>query len=227
VGNRAFGERLAEFAPPEHLRAAVEILLLAPSPPLLFMGEEWGATTRFPFFCDFQGELRQAVTEGRRQEFARFDRFRDPKAREAIPDACAPATFLSAKLRWEDIPGEPHPSSPFARGRRGGGEEVNSMKWLSLYRKLLRLRRVVLIPRLTSLAAGGATYALITPGGLHVRWPLTDDSLYELFANLGDAPIDHVEFPAHRPLYASPGLSLAAGVLPPWTVAWFLESGVD
>ena len=253
VGNRALGKRLAEIAPPERLRAAVEILMLSPSLPLLFMGEEWGATQRFPFFCDFQGELRQAVTEGRRQEFARFDRFRGPKAREAIPDACAEATFLSAKLRWEDVEGALNKSAlpPLPPGE-GGGEGVNSMtypltltlsqrerglnqsflkdpgyqEWLSFYRELLRLRREALIPRLANLRPGGATYSLIAPSGLHVRWPLTDGSHYELFANLGDTPIGPIEFPARSPLYASPGLNVANAALPPWTVAWFLGSGV-
>src|SRR5262249_21648131 len=66
VGNRAFGERIGELAAPAPLRAALEMLLLAPSPPLLFMGEEFGATSPFLFFCDFKGALAAAVTEGRR-----------------------------------------------------------------------------------------------------------------------------------------------------------------
>jgi 1,4-alpha-glucan branching enzyme len=48
------------------------IVLLSPSPPLLFMGEEFGADTPFLFFCDFGPELAAAVTQGRRREFARF-----------------------------------------------------------------------------------------------------------------------------------------------------------
>src|SRR5262249_57436183 len=76
VGNRALGDRLAALAPPLALRTAMAVLLLAPSPPLLFMGEEWGATTPFPFFCDLGPALAPLVREGRRREFAHDPAFR-------------------------------------------------------------------------------------------------------------------------------------------------------
>ena len=71
VGNRAFGERLTQLIEPRSHGAAAVIVLLAPSPPLVFMGEEFGATTPL-FFCDLGDELSAAVREGRRKEFARF-----------------------------------------------------------------------------------------------------------------------------------------------------------
>ena len=74
IGNRAFGERITQLADPRAVRAASAILLLAPSPPLLFMGEEFGAQSPFLFFCDFEKDLAQAVTAGRRNEFAHFTR---------------------------------------------------------------------------------------------------------------------------------------------------------
>jgi hypothetical protein len=85
IGNRAFGDRILDIADPQALRAAVSILLLAPAPPLLFMGEEFGAKTPFLFFCDFEGDLAKAVTEGRRNEFARFVRFSSEETRSQIP----------------------------------------------------------------------------------------------------------------------------------------------
>ena len=57
IGNRALGDRLEWSASQMAIDAALAITLLAPMPPLLFMGEEWGARTPFPFFCDFDGEL--------------------------------------------------------------------------------------------------------------------------------------------------------------------------
>ena len=66
IGNRALGERLSVLAPPAALEAALAVTLLAPAPPLMFMGEEWGARRPFPFFCDFKGDLADAVREGRR-----------------------------------------------------------------------------------------------------------------------------------------------------------------
>ena len=59
VGNRAFGERIDRLASPEALRAVTAVLLLAPSPPLLFMGEEFAAPEPFLFFCDFGDDLAQ------------------------------------------------------------------------------------------------------------------------------------------------------------------------
>ena len=85
VGNRAHGERLVSLSQESALRCLSAILLLAPSPPLLFMGEEWGCRQPFLFFCDFHDELAKAVREGRRKEFARFPEFRDPAARARHP----------------------------------------------------------------------------------------------------------------------------------------------
>ena len=53
---------------------------------MLFMGEEWASARPFQFFCDFEGELAQAVRDGRRREFAKFPAFADPDVRDRIPD---------------------------------------------------------------------------------------------------------------------------------------------
>ena len=103
IGNRAFGERLSAIATPEAMRAIAAIYLLLPQMPMLFMGEEWGAPQPFPFFCDFEGELADAVREGRRAEFARFPEFQDPEQRDRIPDPQAESTFASAKLDWTAV----------------------------------------------------------------------------------------------------------------------------
>ncbi len=102
VGNRALGERIASLADPAALRLVTATLLLSPSVPLLFMGEEFAASTPFLYFCDFAGELADAVREGRRREFSAFARFRDPAARERIPDPGAEETFAASKLKWEE-----------------------------------------------------------------------------------------------------------------------------
>src|SRR5262249_175864 len=92
VGNRPFGDRISILASPQAVRAAMEILLLAPSPPLLFMGEEFGATSPFLFFCDFQGDLARAVTGGRRNEFSAFEKFKSPGLHDQIPHPNAEST---------------------------------------------------------------------------------------------------------------------------------------
>ncbi|MGD8875115.1 MAG: malto-oligosyltrehalose trehalohydrolase, partial [Gammaproteobacteria bacterium] len=100
VGNRACGERITLLADAARIRAATVLLLLAPAPPLLFMGEEWGCTQPFLFFCDFGPELAEQVVAGRRQEFAQFPQFSDPAARRRIPDPLDSATFRQSVLDW-------------------------------------------------------------------------------------------------------------------------------
>lgn len=205
VGNRAFGERLTRLASPEAVRAATVILLLAPSPPLLFMGQEWGAEEPFPFFCDFGPELAVAVTEGRRREFERFPAFRDPEALRRIPDPNDPRTFESAVLRWQ------------AR------EALAHREWLALHRELLALRAREVTPRLAGSEGGCARYTPYAERALGVAWTLGDGSTLTLLANLDDRALPAVIAPPPgRLLYASS--APAAGVLAAWSAAWYLET---
>jgi maltooligosyltrehalose trehalohydrolase len=95
VGNRAFGERLLTLSEERIVRSLTAIQLLAPAPPLLFMGEEWGCRQPFLFFCDFDGELGEAVRNGRREEFKRFAAFKGE-----VPDPLAEGTFRQCVLDW-------------------------------------------------------------------------------------------------------------------------------
>ncbi len=99
IGNRARGDRLAALVGPNGQRLAACLLLLSPHLPLIFMGEEYGETNPFPFFCSFESaELAEAVRKGRREEFAAFG------WRDDVPDPQAEETFRSAVLswRWDD-----------------------------------------------------------------------------------------------------------------------------
>src|SRR5262249_26051331 len=137
VGNRALGERLETFAPPDALRVVQAAMLLAPSIPMLFMGEEFRATTPFLYFCDFDCGLAPAVRDGRRGEFAAFERF--GVARESIPDPNDLETFLASKLRWAQVDQPAH---------------RETLEW---HRTLLELRRDRIVPHLAG-TARGATY---------------------------------------------------------------------
>ena len=119
IGNRALGERLSRVAAPEAIQACQAILLLSPQVPLLFMGEEWAASTRFLYFADFQGDLAQAVRDGRRREFAAFfDQV------EEIPDPLDETTFIRSRLDWQELDHPEHAaclarnSTPPAAARR-------------------------------------------------------------------------------------------------------------
>src|SRR5262249_42030338 len=75
VGNRAFGDRLNQQIDRAAFRAASAVLLTAAQTPLLFMGQEWAASTPFLYFTDHDEDLGKIVTEGRRREFRHFVAF--------------------------------------------------------------------------------------------------------------------------------------------------------
>ncbi len=208
VGNRAFGERLCSIASEQALRAATTTLLLAPAPPLLFMGEEFAAATPFPFFCDFGPKLAAAVTAGRRREFARFARFSDPQAQAQIPDPNDASTFLSSKLDWSCLRAAPHD------------------RWLAFYRELLLVRRQQIWPHLGVIAGHAGSFSTLTDSALTAHWRLGDGSRLTVFANLSEADVQLARVPSGKPLYLSPpgAVSTVAGAtLPAWTAAWYLE----
>ena len=119
VGNRAQGERTSHLLCVDRLRIAATLLLTVPFVPLLFQGEEWGASTPFLYFTDFRDPaLGRAVYEGRCRESAIFG-----WKREDIPDPQARDSFVRSKLNWEELEREPHASL------------------LAWYRSLIQLRR--------------------------------------------------------------------------------------
>lgn len=120
VGNRAFGDRLSAAISSDLYRAASALLLLSPYTPLLFMGQEFAASSPFLYFTDHSPELGRLVTEGRRAEFQSFAAFRDPLARDRIPDPQSAETFEASKLDWR---------------------QVDDSSVLRLYQECLRLRR--------------------------------------------------------------------------------------
>ena len=209
IGNRAFGDRIINIADCRAVRAATAILLLAPSPPLLFMGEEFGAETPFLFFCDFEKDLATAVTDGRRNEFSHFAEFADPAKRERIPDPNAVRTFEASRLDWSVI------------------VEARHEEWLRFYRALLKLRRQHVVPRLSMTCAVNANYEGKGRRGLRVCWKFPDDSELILMANLGLDPLSGPTPPVSQVIYASEDVvasTLNAGTLPPWSVMWFLRT---
>jgi maltooligosyltrehalose trehalohydrolase len=104
VGNRARGERTSHLISTARLEVGAALVLTAPFVPMLFQGEEWGATTPFLYFTDHADPaLGQAVREGRQREFAAFGW--DPAD---IPDPQSADTFVRSKLDWREVDREPH-----------------------------------------------------------------------------------------------------------------------
>jgi maltooligosyltrehalose trehalohydrolase len=166
IGNRAFGERLTTLADPHALRAAMALLLLAPHIPLLFMGEEFGATQPFLYFTShLTPELADAVRDGRRQEFARFSAFQDPNKRARIPDPNAEQSFGASIPVLDDA------HAPYWR------------RWV---KSLLDARREYLVPRLDGAFALEAD--AVGPKAIVARWQMGDGRVLMLAANLdGDS----------------------------------------
>jgi len=102
VGNRAFGRRFHHLAGVAEHKAASALLLLLPYTPMLFMGQEFAASSRFYYFTDHPAELGRAVTEGRRQEFASFAPFDGEERQSLLPDPQDIETFLATKLKLEE-----------------------------------------------------------------------------------------------------------------------------
>jgi maltooligosyltrehalose trehalohydrolase len=100
VGNRAAGERLSQLLPKNLLKVAAALVLTGPFVPMLFMGEEWGATTPWQYFTDHEdAALAEAVRKGRREEFRAF-------GWDDVPDPQDPETFRRSVLRWEEAQGD-------------------------------------------------------------------------------------------------------------------------
>jgi len=166
IGNRAFGERLIHLVGPEMSAGLAALLLFLPMTPLLFMGEEWGASSPFLYFTDHEPELGRLVSEGRRREFKAFPAFATQDMAALIPDPQAEGTFLRSKLSWDEREREPHASL------------------LALYQRLIRFRKTDPV-----LATGprASLEAMAEGELLQVRRSHGSEARL-LFLNLGAAP---------------------------------------
>jgi maltooligosyltrehalose trehalohydrolase len=194
IGNRALGDRLESLAEDEAMGAALAITLLAPMIPMLFMGDEWGSTAPFPFFCDFQGDLADAVRNGRRKEFAGAY----AKYGNEIPDPLDEATVRSAVPDWNarDLP-KPH--------RR-----------LALVRDLLSIRRREIVPRLAGARFGDASVE--SDGLLSAGWRMGDGTSLQLRANLSNQIIDFRTRMTGTKIWGGD----LSDVISPWAVYWHI-----
>jgi maltooligosyltrehalose trehalohydrolase len=104
IGNRAQGDRLSHLASLPKAKIAAALVLTSPFVPMLFQGEEFGASSPFQYFTHHENpELARSVSEGRRNEFKAFGWTPDQ-----VPDPQDQETFLRSKLKWDEISQEPH-----------------------------------------------------------------------------------------------------------------------
>ena len=208
IGNRALGERLHRIANPRRLQTALTCMLLAPAIPMLFMGDEFAASAPFLFFCDFEPELARAVTNGRREEFARFERFREPADRTLIPDPSADSTFARSRIDWTER------------------ESAAASGWLEFHRRCLAIRRDRIVPLLGAIREGGS-FEVVGEHVVHVRWRLADGRALVLLASFADEPVQVGDWSRGERLFVSdPAVeaSLATGAMPADAVVLVLEA---
>ena len=211
IGNRACGDRIDAVTPSEDaLRAANAVLLLAPSPPMLFMGEEWRAPQPFPYFCDFEPELAEKVREGRKREFARFENFGNPGGVTALPDPTSLETFNSARLDWSVL------------------EEGRHADILDQIQRLLAIRKLDIAPLIPKIRSG-TCIKLESNGAFAVDWRLDDGASLHLLANMTGHAVPVLGRVAGRMIYSThPNIraAMTRNELAPWSVTWLLERGV-
>jgi maltooligosyltrehalose trehalohydrolase len=121
VSNSATGQRPSQLTSPGKYRAITALTLLAPGTPMLFQGQEFGASTPFLFFADHNPELARLVQKGRLEFLAQFPNIDLPEVQSAVADPADRKTFERCKLRWS--------------------ETESHAEILKLHRDLLRLRR--------------------------------------------------------------------------------------
>jgi maltooligosyltrehalose trehalohydrolase len=178
IANSGLGQRVNELAGPPRCRAMTAYILLAPGTPMLFMGQEFAASSPFLYFADNEPELAELVYAGRKEFLQQFRSLATPEMQEAFPRPDDPATFERCKLNFSE------------RETHAGIYE--------LHRDLLRLRRTDPVLRLRR--PGGIDGAVLGPGAFLLRFfGEGDDRL--LLVNLdADLQLD----PAPEPLLAPP-----------------------
>jgi len=197
IGNRAKGERSSQLLSLGKLKIGAALVLTSPFVPMLFQGEEWGASTPFFYFTDYQEpELADAVREGRCREFAMFgwkpEETADPQARE---------TFDKSKLDWPEIARAPH---------------AEILEW---HKQLIRLRRAELSLN------DGRLDGVKTNRDESARWLVMERGAIGVACNLANhSQRIQLRIGKHRTLLASePDVNAASGsvILPPESVAIF------
>ena len=196
IGNRALGDRIDNVAPADGIAAALAITLLAPMIPMLFQGDDFAATTPFPFFCDFQGDLANAIRTGRRKEFASaYAKFGDE-----VPDPLSKDTFDSATLDWRER------DSAAGKTRH------------ALIKELLAIRARAIVPRLADAAFGSADVG--DDGILIARWTLAGDAMLRLVANMSGQTIPSGALNEDGDVIWGGAIG---ATLQPWAVHWRIE----
>jgi maltooligosyltrehalose trehalohydrolase len=182
IANSAYGQRCQALASPGKLRALTALMLLAPGTPMLFQGQEFGASSPFLFFADHTPELNRHIREGRAEFLAQFPSLAAPEVQKSFADPGDPATFQRCKLDHS--------------------ERETHREIYDLHRDLLQLRREE--PVFRAQKRRGLDGAVLSSEAFVLRYFGDDGDDRLLLVNLGvDLHLD----PAPEPLLAPPAES--------------------
>jgi maltooligosyltrehalose trehalohydrolase len=107
VANSGDGSRLHTRSAPGKYRAMTALFMLLPGTPMLFQGQEFGATTPFLYFADHKADLAVAVQRGRAEFVGQFPSLGSAQMQATLPAPHDPATFERCKLnRGESRPAQ-------------------------------------------------------------------------------------------------------------------------
>lgn len=178
VANSGTGQRMVEISSPGIYRALTALTLLSPSTPMLFQGQEFGATSPFYYFADHHPELAKLVDEGRRKFLSQFPSLATPEMQAQIPRPHDRSTFEKSKLDWSEK--ERHPQA------------------VAFFKDLLALRRTDPVFSDHSREVDGA---ILHEKAFLLRYFAADGFDRMIVVNLGtDAEIS----PIPEPLFAEP-----------------------
>ncbi len=180
IANTGPGQRLRFQTSPGRYRAMTALLLLGPWTPLLFQGQEFGASSPFLFFADIgDASVRDAIRKGRAEWLAPFLSLTEDQARRTLPAPDDPEVFASCKLNFS--------------------ERKNNRELYDLHIDLLKLRRED--SRLRQQSSGGIDGAVLGPAIFALRYFSANNDDRLLLVNFGES---HVLHPASEPLLAPP-----------------------
>jgi len=180
IANTGPGQRLRFQTSPRRYRAMIALLLLGPWTPLLFQGQEFGASSPFLFFADIgDASVRDAIRKGRAEWLAPFLSLTEDQTWRTLPAPDDPEVFASCKLNFS--------------------ERKNNRELYDLYIDLLKLRRED--SRLRQQSAGGIDGAVLGPASFVLRYFSANNDDRLLLVNFGES---HVLHPASEPLLAPP-----------------------
>jgi maltooligosyltrehalose trehalohydrolase len=179
VSNSGRGLRLRALTSPGRWRALTALLLLGPGTPMLFQGQEFGASSPFYFFADHNPDLAKLVRQGRAKFLSQFPSVATAEAQALLPDPADPRTFEACKLDT--------------------GERRRHAEASALHRDLLRLRRQD--PAFRAQRHRGVDGAVLGPSAFALRYFVEGGADRLLVVNLGrDLHLDS----APEPLLAPP-----------------------